>query len=80
MMAELSTSLQATSGLPHRLCAVSSRTTFIVKRYPIPEEVLKDAPEGRVTIKFVATQWLAGGLFDVRLMRREKRFSRYLAR
>ena len=43
---------------------------FIVKRYPIPEEVLKNAPGGRVTIKFVATQWLAGGLFDLRLMRR----------
>ena len=44
---------------------------FIAKRYPIPEEVLKAATEGRVTIKFVATRWLAGGLFDVRLMRRE---------
>jgi hypothetical protein len=43
---------------------------FIAKRYPIPEEVLEDAPEGRITIKFVATRWLAGGLFDLRLMRR----------
>jgi hypothetical protein len=43
---------------------------FIAKRYPIPEEVLEDAPEERITIKFVATRWLAGGLFDLRLMRR----------
>ena len=44
---------------------------FVAKRYPIPEDVLKAAPQGRVTIKFVATRWLAGGLYDVRLMRRE---------
>jgi hypothetical protein len=43
---------------------------FVAKRYPIPEEVLKAAPEGRVTIRFVATRWLAGGLYDVRLMHR----------
>ena len=42
---------------------------FIAKRYPIPEAVLAAAPEGRVTIKFVATRWLAGGLYDVRLMK-----------
>ncbi len=42
---------------------------FITKRYPIPEEALKAAPNGRVTIKFVATRQLAGGLFDVRFMR-----------
>jgi DUF1680 family protein len=42
---------------------------FMTKRYPIPEDVLKAAPKGRVTIQFVATRQLAGGLFDVRLMR-----------
>jgi DUF1680 family protein len=42
---------------------------FITKRYPIPEEVFKAAPNGRVTIQFVATRQLAGGLFDVRFMR-----------
>jgi len=45
---------------------------FMTKRYPIPEEVLKAAPNGRLTIKFVATQRLAGGLFDLRLMRQER--------
>lgn len=45
---------------------------FVTKRYPIPEEILKAAPKGRVTIKFVATRQLAGGLFDLRFMRRGK--------
>ncbi|HYW79350.1 MAG TPA: glycoside hydrolase family 127 protein, partial [Thermoguttaceae bacterium] len=44
---------------------------FVAKRYPIPQQVLKAAPDRRVTIEFVATRWLAGGLFDVRLMRHE---------
>jgi hypothetical protein len=44
---------------------------FVAKRYRISEEALKAAREGRVTVKFVATRWLAGGLYDVRLMRRE---------
>jgi DUF1680 family protein/beta-xylosidase len=42
---------------------------FIAKRYPIPQQVLNAAPGKRLTIKFVATRWLAGGLYDVRLMR-----------
>jgi hypothetical protein len=45
---------------------------FMTKRYPIPEEILQTAPNGRLTIKFVATQRLAGGLFDLRLMRQER--------
>ncbi len=45
------------------------RGEFIRKRYPIPEEIVKASPDGRVTIRFVATQWLAGGLYDVRLMK-----------
>jgi hypothetical protein len=32
-------------------------------------QVLAAAKDGRVTIKFVAKVWLAGGVFDVRLMR-----------
>ncbi len=44
---------------------------FISKRYPIPEAVVKSAPDGRITIRFVATQWLAGGLYDVRLMQQK---------
>ena len=42
---------------------------FVVRRYRIPEEVLKAAGKKRVTIQFVATRWLAGGLYDVRLLR-----------
>lgn len=42
---------------------------FFEKRYPIPAEVVAAAPEGRVTIKFAAPSGLAGGVFDVRLMR-----------
>jgi len=45
---------------------------FFAKRYSIPESVLKTATDGRVAIKFVATQWLAGGVYDVRLLRPEK--------
>jgi hypothetical protein len=43
---------------------------FIEKRYSLPAEILNAANDGRVTIKFVAKVWLAGGVFDVRLMRR----------
>ncbi len=42
---------------------------FISKRYAIPESIVKAAADGRITVRFVATQWLAGGLYDVRLMR-----------
>jgi hypothetical protein len=45
---------------------------FFAKRYSIPESVLKAASNGRVTIKFVATQWLVGGVYDMRLLRPEK--------
>ena len=44
---------------------------FVVKRYPIPADLIKAAPEGRIAIRFVATRWLAGGVFDVRLMKPE---------
>lgn len=42
---------------------------FIEKRYAIPADVLTAAANGRVTIKFVAKVWVAGGVFDVRLMK-----------
>lgn len=45
------------------------RGEFIRKRYTIPETIAKASPDGRVTIRFAATQWLAGGLYDVRLMK-----------
>jgi hypothetical protein len=37
---------------------------FIMKRYPISESVLRAAPNGHATIKFVATRALAGGICD----------------
>jgi DUF1680 family protein len=42
---------------------------FIEKRYPIHSDVLAAAADGRVTIKFVAKVWVAGGIFDLRLAR-----------
>jgi uncharacterized protein len=42
---------------------------FFERRYPIPADVLAAATDGRVTIKFVAQTWVAGGVYDVRLMR-----------
>lgn len=44
---------------------------FVEKLYVIPAEVLAASPQGKVTIKFSAPQGLAGGVFDVRLMRSE---------
>lgn len=45
------------------------RGEFIEKRYEIPSGVLASAPEDRVTIKFVAQRRLAGGVYDVRLLK-----------
>lgn len=42
---------------------------FVSKQYAIPSEIIDAAPEGRLTVRFVATRQLAGGLFDVRLLR-----------
>jgi len=42
---------------------------FIEKNYSIPPTVLAAGKAGRVVIRFVAKQGLAGGLFDVRLLR-----------
>ena len=43
---------------------------FFERRYPIPPAVISAAPNGRVTIRFSARPGsLAGGVFDVRLMR-----------
>jgi hypothetical protein len=44
---------------------------FIEKRYSIPPSVLAAAADGRVTVKFVAKVWVAGGIFDLRLMKAE---------
>jgi DUF1680 family protein len=45
------------------------RGSFIEKGYAIPASVLAEAKDGRVTIKFAAKQWLAGGVYDVRLIK-----------
>ncbi len=42
---------------------------FIEKRYAIPSDVLATTTDGRVTVKFAAKVGLAGGVFDVRLMK-----------
>jgi DUF1680 family protein len=42
---------------------------FISKRYPIPQSVFTDATS-RLTIRFNATKWVAGGVYEVRLMRK----------
>ncbi len=42
---------------------------FIEKRYPIPSDLLKAAGNSRLTVKFAAKQWLAGGVYDVRLLK-----------
>lgn len=43
---------------------------FFQKRYPIPSGVLNAAEDHKVTIKFQARSGLAGGVYDVRLMKR----------
>jgi len=42
---------------------------FVEKRYELPATILAAAPDSRVTIKFVVKKLLAGGVFDVRLLR-----------
>jgi len=46
-----------------------SRGHFIEKRYPIASEILEAAGKGRLTVRFAAKRQLAGGLFDVRLLK-----------
>lgn len=41
--------------------------SFMRKRYPIPSHLLSG--NRRVSIRFVATKWLAGGVYEVRLMK-----------
>ncbi len=42
---------------------------FIEKRYPIPSEILQTAGNGRLTVRFTVKRRLAGGLYDVRLLK-----------
>lgn len=43
---------------------------FFERRYSIPAEVIVGAKSGQITIKFAAPTGVAGGVYDVRLMRR----------
>ena len=45
------------------------RGEFVEKRYEIPATVLASARDDHVTIRFVARKSLAGGVYDVRLLR-----------
>ena len=49
----------------------SRQGQFFEKRYPLPADVLATSTNGRVTITFTAPTGLAGGVFDVRLMKPE---------
>lgn len=42
---------------------------FVEKCYPIPLEILQTTGNGRLTVRFTAKRWLAGGLYDVRLLK-----------
>ena len=42
---------------------------FMERRYVVPASILAAAPGGALTVKIVATQYLAGGLFGLRLVR-----------
>ncbi len=42
---------------------------FFEKRYAIPAEILEKASTNRLTVRFTAKQYLAGGLYDVRLLK-----------
>ncbi len=43
--------------------------SFIEKRYAIPSEILVNASTSRLTVRFSVKRWLAGGLYDVRLLK-----------
>ena len=42
---------------------------FVEKHYEIPAAIVGAAPDNHLTIQFVAKKFLAGGVFDVRLLR-----------
>lgn len=42
---------------------------FVEMRYPVPAAVLSRAANGKVTVRLEAKQWVAGGVFDLRLMK-----------
>ena len=42
---------------------------FVEKTYPIPGQAMAKAANGRITVKFVAKEWVAGGIYGLRLMK-----------
>jgi hypothetical protein len=42
---------------------------FIEKTYPVAGQAMGKAANGRITVKFIAKQGLAGGIFGLRLVR-----------
>ena len=42
---------------------------FVEKRHRLPADLLQAAGARRITVRFQAKQWLAGGLYDVRLLK-----------
>ena len=42
---------------------------FVEKRYSLPTDIIAAAPGGAITIRFSATSGLAGGIFDLRLLK-----------
>jgi DUF1680 family protein len=45
------------------------RGRFFEVLYPLPESALANAKDGKLIVRFVAKETLAGGLYDVRLLR-----------
>jgi len=45
---------------------------FVEKLYEIPADVLASAPGGLVTVRLVAKRVLAGGIYDIRLLRSDR--------
>jgi hypothetical protein len=48
------------------------RGEFVEKDYDLPAAVFKDAPQGRIVIRFVGKGTLAGGVYDVRLLKADE--------
>lgn len=42
---------------------------FVEKRYSVPDQILEKVGAGRLTVRFQAKKELAGGLYDVRLLK-----------
>ena len=58
-----------------QILAAEKRGEFVEKLHELPAAVLTSAPAGRVTIRLVARQGLAGGVYDVRLLRSDNQTS-----